>query len=456
MKLMTIGMPEAWHAAGWLERLWRQRRPGWVDPSWWRLPVREDLVPALRLPPGPALAQALCELGEGPCPAEHEREPVLEAAGYPCSCRLVVAAAWEAVCNWSGVLAATALAAAVGGEPVVIRGSGQRPAIVDPAREDLAVALRIPLGSAAARIADARALVAQPEAAALAADGVLPLRTVRSVCQDVSDLAPRDAEDVVASWVEAVRQRDRVGRPMNGKGASRAATCLIQQAPSYRRKRERARSRRRVELWPARDGTATLGATLREEDAVRVHRRLTAIAKGLPDDDRPLDARRADVLVDLLLGRMVSQCSGVEVNVIVPFDVLVGLRDGPAEIPGLGPVPAEVARELAADAGWRAWVTDATGVVQATSCTTYRPSAGLARVVRARAPECVMPGCSRPSRQCDLDHVVPWPDGATSADNLRPLCRRHHILKTHYEWSFDPAEDVWLTPVGAEASTDAA
>ena len=29
---------------------------------------------------------------------------------------------------------------------------------------------------------------------------------------------------------------------------------------------------------------------------------------------------------------------------------------------------------------------------------------------------------------------MPWPDGDTTADNLGPVCRRHHNLKTHRHW----------------------
>lgn len=58
----------------------------------------------------------------------------------------------------------------------------------------------------------------------------------------------------------------------------------------------------------------------------------------------------------------------------------------------------------------------------------YRPSAPLEQFVRARDRRCRFPGCrARPTR-CDLDHVVPWPAGATSASNLCCLCRHHHRL----------------------------
>ncbi|GMA32081.1 HNH endonuclease signature motif containing protein [Litorihabitans aurantiacus] len=81
----------------------------------------------------------------------------------------------------------------------------------------------------------------------------------------------------------------------------------------------------------------------------------------------------------------------------------------------------------------------------------YVPGAPLARLVRGRHPTCVAPGCAVPSSACDLDHVVAWPLGATTASNLRPLCRRHHVLKTHeghdYELTAEGAAR-WTTPNG--------
>ena len=61
-----------------------------------------------------------------------------------------------------------------------------------------------------------------------------------------------------------------------------------------------------------------------------------------------------------------------------------------------------------------------------------------------------MVGCRRPADACDLDHAKPWPEGATTMENLGPLCRRHHVMKTHYGWELVPESDVWRTPAGAE------
>ncbi|MCV7435033.1 HNH endonuclease signature motif containing protein [Mycolicibacterium bacteremicum] len=58
----------------------------------------------------------------------------------------------------------------------------------------------------------------------------------------------------------------------------------------------------------------------------------------------------------------------------------------------------------------------------------YRPSTKLAAHVRMTAMTCSFPGCGRPAHRCDLDHLTPWPAGATHPGNLRPLCREHHLL----------------------------
>ena len=101
----------------------------------------------------------------------------------------------------------------------------------------------------------------------------------------------------------------------------------------------------------------------------------------------------------------------------------------------------------ATDAGGRG-SADATGAVTATGSRGYVPSAALARLIRAREPRCRFPGCHQPATRCDLDHAVPWPHGLTTVDNLGPLCRRHHNLKTHTPWVLDPAPPPPANPAG--------
>ncbi len=81
----------------------------------------------------------------------------------------------------------------------------------------------------------------------------------------------------------------------------------------------------------------------------------------------------------------------------------------------------------------------------------YRPSTALTAFVRMRAMTCSFPGCNKPAHRCDLDHLIPWPAGATHPGNLAPLCRLHHLVKTFCGWEPAAKPDgtiQWTAPTG--------
>jgi hypothetical protein len=132
---------------------------------------------------------------------------------------------------------------------------------------------------------------------------------------------------------------------------------------------------------------------------------------------------------------------------------LIGADDAPAELVGHGPIPAGLAREIAADGVWRRLVTDPlSGTVLDYGRRTYHPPAGLADRVRVRDLYCRFPLCRRCAADAELDHTVPWAaGGATSAANLRALCGHHHRLKGHADWKVHAHPDgrlTWITPTG--------
>ena len=89
--------------------------------------------------------------------------------------------------------------------------------------------------------------------------------------------------------------------------------------------------------------------------------------------------------------------------------------------------------------------------------TSYRPGVVLQAFVRRRDGRCRFPGCSVAARQCDLDHVVPWPRGSTTATNLMCLCRRHHRVKQRRRWRVRLRDDgtaEWTDPRGTVVLTD--
>jgi hypothetical protein len=213
----------------------------------------------------------------------------------------------------------------------------------------------------------------------------------------------------------------------------------------------------RVVCEPNDDGTANLsGYSLPADEANAALRRINRLAQGAKSkgDPRSIDQVRADVYLDLLCGRHRNRGrdTGV-VDLKVELTTLLGWDDNPGEIPGWGPVIADVARQVVeaqASANWRVTATDAAGRAVAVVTTRRRPTATQRRQVEARDPTCVFPGCRMPSGQSDLDHEHPWADShETAVINLEPLCRHDHRLK-HGGWKLKqlhPGTYEWTSPL---------
>lgn len=160
-----------------------------------------------------------------------------------------------------------------------------------------------------------------------------------------------------------------------------------------------------------------------------------------PIDTRTMDQKRADLLADLLLaGTPVAHGAGLdairgEVAITVPVLTLAGVGSQPALLAGYGPIDAETARRLTADApGWDRVMTDPyTGAVLGVD--RYRKNKDLERFLRARDERCRCPGCVRLARGSDVDHTMDAARGGpTEHTNLAHLCRRHHTLKHETAW----------------------
>ena len=140
------------------------------------------------------------------------------------------------------------------------------------------------------------------------------------------------------------------------------------------------------------------------------------------------------------------------VQVFMPFTTLIGKDDQPCELVGHGPIPADLAREIAADATLTRLVYDPlSGTLLDHGRTTYRPPAGLADHIRARDVHCREPNCRRRALDGHLDHVVPYPDGPTNDKNLHGCCGHHHRMKHAPGWAVRALPDgriQWITPTG--------
>lgn len=227
---------------------------------------------------------------------------------------------------------------------------------------------------------------------------------------------------------------------------------------------------RRVTVTPLPDGVSEFTALLPSVQARQIYETVNSIANAAGSHDyRTMDQRRADSLIDLLVGR--AEPPQVQVHLLVSADTLLQDSDHPGHVPGIGPVAPSTARQLAMTgagdaAGWRQLVTDPESGRLLDSIEadivekTYRPSRRLERAVRSRDVTCRFPGCRRPAvatkSGTDLDHTVPWPTGPTHQSNLAALCRHHHRVKHSPGWTVTMLTEgrlEWTTPGGRTFTT---
>lgn len=261
---------------------------------------------------------------------------------------------------------------------------------------------------------------------------------------------------------------------------------------------------RRVCFRPAGDGMTTMTAWLPIADAARLEGAINHLAQARPAAGNSggadggqwtVGSRRADALVELAdrylkhpgdihpgdehpgdepsqrsdpsssrgserrADRRRSRSGPVtmrpQIQVTVALSTLLGQDDHPGELSGHGSIPASVARELAADPNstWQRLITDPAGRLIDYGRTVYRPPADLDHYIRAKYQTCTYPTCSRRADTSELDHVIPWSEGGpTNADNLIPLCLRHHHLKHEAGWTIKhhprTGTTEWTSPHG--------
>jgi Domain of unknown function (DUF222) len=335
---------------------------------------------------------------------------------------------------------------------------GRRGVVMDEfAADEIAPLLRITRNTAHSRLDLAMDLTTRLPGTLAALDrGAIDLYKARILTELTAVL-----DDQQAAAVETqILPRAAEQTPGQLRTAARRAVLRIDPAGAEQRRQQRVRDRA-VILDPGEDGTAALTTVnLDAADAVAAYQQLDAYARTMsPTDGRTMDQRRADALIDLILGRTGAHPStmGAQVQVTVAATTLLGLDDHPGELTGYGPLTAQAARAIAADAAWRRILTDpASGTVLDVGRSTYRPPKALADYIRTRDRTCRFPGCRHPARRCDIDHGRPYPEGPTSAGNLCCLCRHHHRLKHHGNWTVDHGPDgtiTWTSPTGRTYTT---
>jgi hypothetical protein len=319
-----------------------------------------------------------------------------------------------------------------------------------------------------------------PATLSLLEKGVLSPRKVQWLCEATYNLDP----DLVPELEERVLRRGAEQSHAAFKRSLKTAVASV--APkTMQEAREDGMAERRVVFMPREDGMTTLWALLPSEGALVVQHALRALAttkdkatttdpagktsnggkasmdvEGGLADTRTFTQREADALVDMstfiLDHEDIPSEQGLKPRIVITMtlETLLGLNDLPADLDGVGPLTAEVARNLAYDptGTWQRMIVDpVNGRCLDYGRKVHDPPADLREHSIAVHRTCVHPGCGRHARRCHLDHHQAWSDGGhTRDDNLGPLCERHHHLKHEADWTMLklPNGYQWTTPTG--------
>ena len=179
----------------------------------------------------------------------------------------------------------------------------------------------------------------------------------------------------------ADQMMERAERQTTGQIRARLRRLLLETDPQTAAERYEAGLRDRKVVFDGNDdGTANLHFyNVAPDQAALAHNRIEQYAQALATTDEPrtLDQLRADVGLDLLIGCLDHQPRGRKpiVDIRVDLATLLELNEKPGEIPGWGPVIADIARQVAEQqhSEWRFYVIDDHEIV-CEGITRRRPS----------------------------------------------------------------------------------
>jgi len=167
------------------------------------------------------------------------------------------------------------------------------------------------------------------------------------------------------------------------------------------------------------------------------------------DDERRLDRRRADGLVDMAVrvldGGTLPQRGGQRphLQVTTTLETLVQRCGAPAADLELSlPISAAAVERLACDCNVTRVLLNADSQVIDVGRTTRKIRGSTRRALNVRDRGCKWPGCDRPASYTSGHHLKHWiRGGSTDLPNLVLLCHRHHWMVHEGGWQIARTED---------------
>ncbi|MGN6744428.1 MAG: hypothetical protein ACTHJL_14205 [Amnibacterium sp.] len=254
-----------------------------------------------------------------------------------------------------------------------------------------------------------------------------------------------DPEASIGRHAEASNRRHVTVRPRgDGQGSLIIDTDATDVAAAYDVVRQAAIKAH------ARDGECRTLGQLMADIAVDLILRGAAVDAPEPADPAYPMERLGDIRVP---GRKAVTAS---LLVVMTAETATGASNDAAELAGMGPIDADVARHLVQHTtSWTRVVTDPIdqAVLGIDSRDRFIPS-GLKKLIHVRTPSCAGDDCGLPAHRADLDHITCVEhDGRTRHTNLQPLCRPSHRMKDeggHWKvTSGDDGSTIWRSRWGA-------
>jgi hypothetical protein len=271
------------------------------------------------------------------------------------------------------------------------------------------------------------------------------------------ELSERVAETIVSETrhldAETRRQVDQqlIAAGITKLGFKAATACARKAAyeadpHGYLERGRTERKHRRVGVGPAPDTMAILTGYLPVEQAIACYAALrqhadTAVAAG---DGKTRDQIMADTLVERLTGQTTAGDLNIELQLLMPLDALTDPdNDSTAVIPGSGPLPGNLARDIINSSQGRKWWRRLFTAPQG-SASGSAPIVGgdptrryfdgwLAKLIRLRDQTCTDPYCDAPIR--NLDHIIRYTvGGPTILENGRGTCERANQVREMPGW----------------------
>jgi hypothetical protein len=275
--------------------------------------------------------------------------------------------------------------------------------------------------------------------------GLLSEAQAREIAQVAADLPEAQEQLVEAAGKLSFQELREECRRVE-------AAAIVDEDDRYRR----IHRSRQVRAWVDRYGVGRMNFRGTPDDLARlmteVDRRCDDIVvdalQGGWFESR--EAHRADALVDL--ARPGSAGSGGPdsmIHVMVDYEALLRghtVAGEKCEIPGLGPIPVKLARQMSEDAFLKVLLTRGVDVTAVAHGGRTIP-AHLRSAVEARDQKCIVPRCNR--RDTQIDHRNTFGrTRVTKLEDLALLCRWHHYMKTFlgYTYTGGPGTWQWIPP----------